>query len=117
MGVVSTKQQGPSESPQTLMQAHDMLTRVRPGADESAEVWLRYYRHSAAVYAEVAEVDRGHHHEAMYWVTRERAKAEAIQAALRKGKRPVVSTEKKPTGTPKSETEVSRSNRTVHDEP
>jgi hypothetical protein len=30
------------------------------------------------VYARVAEVDRGHHHEALYWAKREREKGEAI---------------------------------------
>ncbi|WP_374058963.1 AMED_5909 family protein [Saccharomonospora sp. NB11] len=34
---------------------------------------------SARVYAEVAEIDRAHHHEARYWADRERRKAEEIK--------------------------------------
>jgi hypothetical protein len=65
------------------MEAHDLLTRMRPGQEASRETWLKYYRRSAAVYAEVAEIDRGHHHEALYWANRERAKANELQAKMR----------------------------------
>ncbi|HEU5475821.1 MAG TPA: AMED_5909 family protein [Actinophytocola sp.] len=40
---------------------------------------LAYYQRSAAVYDRIAEVDRGHHHEALYWAGRERRKANAIR--------------------------------------
>jgi hypothetical protein len=66
------------------MEAHELLTRLRPARDASAEYWLRYYRRSAAVYAEVAELDRGHHHEARYWASREEAKANVVAAQLAK---------------------------------
>lgn len=62
--------------PRTLMQAHDALVKVRPSANAPATEWQAYYRRSAAVYAEIAEVDRGHHHEALYWSARERHKAD-----------------------------------------
>jgi hypothetical protein len=64
--------------PVTLMQAHELLTRLRPGPSASPKTWLSYYQRSAAVYAEVAETDRGHHHEALYWAQRERAKANTL---------------------------------------
>lgn len=71
-------------APATLMQAHDLLTRSRPRLDASKQTWLVYYRRSAAIYAEVAEVDRGHHHEALYWANRERAKANQLAVEIRK---------------------------------
>lgn len=63
----------------TSSQAHAVLEAIRPALDAPSAEWLRYYLCSARVYAEVAEIDRGHHHEAMYWADRERRKAEAIK--------------------------------------
>lgn len=87
-----TNNGAPGPVPQTLMQAHDLLVRMRPNRGASAATWLTYYRRSAAIYAEVAEIDRGHHHEALYWVSRERAKAEELQAELTNRDRPVITT-------------------------
>jgi hypothetical protein len=36
------------------------------------------------VYARIAETDRSHHHEAMYWANREREKGEAITVTKKK---------------------------------
>ncbi|MGH4011032.1 MAG: AMED_5909 family protein [Pseudonocardiaceae bacterium] len=69
--------------PRTLMQAHDELVRIRPSRDASLAAWLAYYQRSAALYAEVAEIDRGHHHECLYWAERERESAEEIAAQIR----------------------------------
>lgn len=69
--------------PVRLMQAHELLSDMRPALEASPAVWLAYYRRSAAVYAEVAEIDRGHHHEALYWSSREDRKAREIEAQLR----------------------------------
>jgi hypothetical protein len=60
------------------MQAHEALARERPSKYAPPAAWVAYYRRSAAVYAEIAEVDRGHHHEALYWSGRERQKASKI---------------------------------------
>jgi hypothetical protein len=70
-----------AEAARTLMQAHETLSRLMPRPDASPKAWLTYYRRSAAVYARVAEIDRGHFHETMFWATREREKAEAIESA------------------------------------
>lgn len=67
--------------PRTLMQAHAMLSQQQPKKDAPSGEWLAYYRRCAAVYAEIAEVDRGHHHEALYWAARERRKADDIESA------------------------------------
>ncbi|MQA10596.1 MAG: hypothetical protein GEU98_18990 [Pseudonocardiaceae bacterium] len=66
----------------TLMQAHTVLTAIRPPDDASPQVWRDYYRRSAATYARVAEIDRGHHHEALYWSEREGRKADEITRKL-----------------------------------
>jgi hypothetical protein len=71
-------------TPVELKQAHIVLSSERPASDAGADVWLAYYRRSAAVYAEVAEVDRWHHHEALYWASREERKAREIEDRLRK---------------------------------
>lgn len=55
------------------------LSGRRPKKDAPAREWVAYYRTSAALYAEIAELDRGHHHEAMYWASRERRKAEELE--------------------------------------
>ncbi|MGH3623920.1 MAG: AMED_5909 family protein [Sciscionella sp.] len=64
--------------PTTLMQAHDYLTRIRPERSAPDSEWLAYYRRSVIVYTEIAEIDRGHHHEALYWAGRERSKADEL---------------------------------------
>ncbi|MGH3965294.1 MAG: AMED_5909 family protein [Pseudonocardiaceae bacterium] len=69
--------------PRTLMQAHEELVRIRPGRDASLAAWLAYYQRSAALYAELAEIDRGHHHECLYWAERERESGEEIAARIR----------------------------------
>ncbi|MGH3933414.1 MAG: AMED_5909 family protein [Pseudonocardiaceae bacterium] len=69
--------------PRTLMQAHEELVRIRPRRDASLAAWLAYYQRSAALYAELAEIDRGHHHECLYWAERERESAEEVTAQIR----------------------------------
>lgn len=63
----------------TLMQAHEALTALMPPEDASPAVWRTFYQRSAELYARIAEIDRGHHHEALYWAGRERRKAEALK--------------------------------------
>jgi hypothetical protein len=46
--------------PRTLVKAHEMLARIRPGRQAPLAQWLAYYQKSAALYAEIAEIDRGH---------------------------------------------------------
>ncbi|MBM7811595.1 AMED_5909 family protein [Saccharothrix algeriensis] len=63
----------------TLKDAHEALGRLVPAPDAAPAVSREFYLRSAKVYERIAEVDQ-HHHEALYWVTRERALAEAIAA-------------------------------------
>ena len=75
-----TAEPGP---PRTLMQAHEELVRIRPNQDASLAAWLAYHHKSAALYTELAEIDRGHHHECLYWADRERASAEELADRIR----------------------------------
>jgi len=76
----------PQEStPRTLAEAHELLAGVRPRQKAPLEEWLAYYQRSAALYAEIAEIDRGHHHEALYWAEREREKAKEVADLIKKG--------------------------------
>jgi hypothetical protein len=65
------------------MQAHEELVRIRPDQDASLAAWLAYHQKSAALYAELAEIDRGHHHECLYWADRERTSAEELADRIR----------------------------------
>jgi hypothetical protein len=69
-------------TPRTLVEAHEALTRVRPSRQAPLAEWLAYYQRSAALYAEVAEIDRGHHHESLYWADHERDRAKEIMAQI-----------------------------------
>jgi hypothetical protein len=71
------------EPPRTLMQAHTALVRIRPKSDASLAAWKAYYERSGALYREIAEIDRGHHHEALYWAEREEEKAKEIATRIR----------------------------------
>lgn len=75
--------------PKVLSEAHELVLRKRPEQGASSKVWLNYLRDSAKLYAEVAETDRGHHHEALYWAGSVRARAEDMAAQLAENKRGV----------------------------
>jgi hypothetical protein len=72
-------------SPRTLREAHEVLVRRRPTGDAPLSAWQEFHDLSARVYAELAEVDRGHHHEALYWATRERQSAQEIAGQMSRG--------------------------------
>lgn len=64
--------------PQTLAQAHEALSKVRPAPNASLSTWRTFRLLAARVYTEVADIDRFHHHEATYWAGMEREKAEQL---------------------------------------
>lgn len=70
-------------TPQTLAEAHEELARIRPGRQAPLAEWFEYYQRSTALYAEIAEIDRGHHHEALSMAERERNSAKEIAAQIR----------------------------------
>jgi hypothetical protein len=69
-------------TPRTLVEAHEKLGRIRPGRQAPLAEWLAYYQKSAALYAEIAEIDRGHHHESLYWADHERERANEVKAQI-----------------------------------
>jgi hypothetical protein len=83
--MAAEKTRKPAE-PRTLMEAHDALVKIRPKSAAPLEQWRAYYEQSAALYAEIAEIDRGHHHEALYWADKERRSAEEIAAKIEAAK-------------------------------
>ena len=68
--------------PRTLVEAHEALARVRPSRQAPLAEWLAYYQRSADLYAEVAEIDRGHHHESLSWVDHERECLKGIKTQI-----------------------------------
>jgi len=68
--------------PRTLVEAHAVLARIRPARQAPLAEWLVYYQRSTALYAEIAEIDRGHHHECLYWADHERGHAQEIEAQM-----------------------------------
>jgi len=79
---MSTDKTTTPEPPRTLFQAHTALVRIRPKSTASLAAWKAYYERSVALYREIAEIDRGHHHEALYWAEREQQSAEDIAARM-----------------------------------
>ena len=80
---MSTDKARRPERPRTLMQAHDALVVIRPKSNASLVAWKAYYERSVALYREIAEIDRGHHHEALYWAEKEQANADEITARIK----------------------------------
>jgi len=70
------------EPPRTLVDAQVALALIRPRREAPLGEWLAYYQRSAGWYAEVAEIDRGHHHEALYMAEQEREHAKEIAAQI-----------------------------------
>ncbi|WP_086829013.1 AMED_5909 family protein [Allokutzneria sp. NRRL B-24872] len=66
----------------TLLQAHEAVRRLRPAPGAHRHVWCEYYRQSAEVYRHVADVDQDHHHEAMFWVSRDLQRADEFSESL-----------------------------------
>lgn len=75
---------GEPNAPRTLAEAGEALWRIRPGEQAPLVEWLAYYQRSAVVYAEIAEIDRSHHHEALYMAGESRKRAEEIEARITK---------------------------------
>jgi hypothetical protein len=67
----------------TLRDAHEVLRRLRPKQDAPLSEWLAFRRTSAALYTEIADIDRFHHHEALYWANREQEEVNSITTQLR----------------------------------
>ncbi|GAA3671682.1 AMED_5909 family protein [Lentzea roselyniae] len=62
----------------SLAEAHEVLPRLMPRKGAAVADVKRFHEKSAEVYRRVAEMDRGHHHEALYWAEREAQKAREL---------------------------------------
>lgn len=67
--------------PRRLAEAHQFMMDCRPVDEAPVEAWISYRELGAKVYAEVADIDRYHYHEAMSWATNERNTAEKLRAS------------------------------------
>jgi len=69
--------------PRTLVEAHAVLARIRPARQAPLTEWLAYYQlRSTALYAEIADIDRDHHHEILHWADHEHERAKEIEAQI-----------------------------------
>ncbi|MGH3774224.1 MAG: AMED_5909 family protein [Pseudonocardiaceae bacterium] len=75
----------PDRPPRSLAEAPLALARIRPRLAAPRQEWLAYYQRSAAWYAEIAETDRGHHHEALFLAGEEGKYAMEIAAQIQAG--------------------------------
>ncbi len=64
----------------TLRAAREQINREWPGRHAPVAAWRAYYQRAARLYAQVAEVDTGHHHEALYWAGQARESLRALAA-------------------------------------
>ncbi|MFE0027691.1 AMED_5909 family protein [Amycolatopsis sp. NPDC059021] len=65
-----------------MAEAHEHVQRTRPAPDAKPAVWLAYRRTNARIYEHIADVDRGHHHESLYYVGYEQRQAKKIAAQI-----------------------------------
>ena len=68
--------------PRTLAEAHEAVAAIRPPRTAPLTEWLAHHQSAAALYAEIAEIDRGHHHEALFMAERERQRAKEIKTEI-----------------------------------
>lgn len=68
--------------PRTLVEAHAVVSRLRPGLDADPSVWVAFHRRSAVAYAAVAKVDGGHRREASAYAVMEIRRAREIEYRL-----------------------------------
>jgi hypothetical protein len=66
----------------TLRQAHEALARSRPHLKAPLREWIAYYQRSAALYTEIAEIDRGHHHEALHMAEQAQESVKEIEEQI-----------------------------------
>ena len=66
--------------PRTLREAHDDSCARMPAQAAAVRVWVEFRRANARMYRAVADLDRGHHHEALYWFGRELREVERLTA-------------------------------------
>ena len=71
------------DPPQTLADAQHVVASSRPRQKAPLSEWLAHHQRAAAWYAEVADIDRGHHHEALAMAEEQRQFVMKIKAQIR----------------------------------
>jgi hypothetical protein len=79
--------------PRTLAEAYEAVDAIRPPQAAPLSERLAYHQRSAALYAEVAEIDRGHHHEALFMAEQEWQRVKEIKTEI-SSQRPASESEK-----------------------
>jgi hypothetical protein len=79
---VVTGKAKPGAIPATLRGAHELMPRLMPAPTAPRKEWLAFRRRSAEIYRRVADIDRGHHHEALYWAELETAVANELEQQI-----------------------------------
>ena len=64
------------------MEAHEAVSRLRPGLEADPSVWVAFHRRSAGVYASAARADGGHRGEASQCAVMEIRRAREIEYRL-----------------------------------
>jgi hypothetical protein len=75
----------PPLPPQTLGQAHSDVLRRRPPRESTLVVQRAFHQDNKRLYESLVDIDRGHHHEILYWVQYERDQVEALTQQIRDG--------------------------------
>jgi hypothetical protein len=79
---MTTDKTTPPAMPRTLAEAREAVAAIRPRQVAPLTEWLAYHQRCAAWYAEVAEIDRGHHHEALSMAEQQRQQAAEIKTKI-----------------------------------
>ena len=61
-----------------MQEAHDDSYARMPGQDAPVSAWVAFRTANARMYRAVADLDRGHHYEALYWCEHERREVEKL---------------------------------------
>ena len=77
--MTTTNKANRPDSPHTLTEVGEALARIRPARLAPLAEWLAYHQRAARWYAEIAEIDRGHHHEALSMAEHERERVKEIE--------------------------------------
>ncbi len=72
--------------PATLHDAHSAATARRPASNATRATWAAFHPANARMYQTVADYDRWHHHEALYWAGYEERQAARLSPPPEEGR-------------------------------
>ncbi|MGW7537541.1 AMED_5909 family protein [Amycolatopsis sp. NPDC054798] len=71
--------------PATLEDAHNAARSRRPASNAARSEWVAFHLTNAGMYRTVADYDRWHHHEALYWADYEERQAARLSSPSEEG--------------------------------